>query len=163
MLTNISRLGMIQIYYLFVNDSNGPEILTKHNITCTRKSRPFHNLRGYCCMFFPLRIDAAHPSIVCDPVNSQHVGRRPSVHRMRVGITAEIVKAGYHRILEPFIHDVLAPKITHSILHPFEVRNLHAAGIGHDVSNYEDALLVQNLIAGRGGWAFRSFTQNLAL
>ena len=56
MSTIISGLGMVQIYYLFLNDPNGPEILAKHNITCTGKSRPFHNLQGYCCMFFPLRI-----------------------------------------------------------------------------------------------------------
>jgi hypothetical protein len=114
-------------------------------------------------MFFPSRINPAHPGIVGDAVDSQHVGCRPGVHGMRVGITAEVVKAGYHRILESFVDDGFSPKITHSILHPFEVRNCHAAGIRQNVGDYEDTFLVQNLVGGSGRWAIRSFSQNFAL
>ena len=35
-----------------LNNPSGPEILAKRNITRIRKSRPFHNLRGYCLRFF---------------------------------------------------------------------------------------------------------------
>jgi hypothetical protein len=52
MSTMISGFGMIQIYYRFLNDPSGPEILAKHNITCARKSRPFHNLGRYRVRFF---------------------------------------------------------------------------------------------------------------
>jgi hypothetical protein len=47
MSTIISGFGTIQIDYDFLNDPSGPEILAKPNITRTRKSRPFHNLRRY--------------------------------------------------------------------------------------------------------------------
>ena len=52
MSTIISGFATVQIDYPFLNDPSGPEILAKRNITRSRKSRPFHNLRRYCLYFF---------------------------------------------------------------------------------------------------------------
>ena len=52
MSTIISGFAVVQIEYRFLNNPSGPEIRAKRNITRTRKSRPFHNLRGIeVCVF----------------------------------------------------------------------------------------------------------------
>jgi hypothetical protein len=52
MSTIISGFATVQIDYRFLSDPSGPEILAKRNITRSRKSRPFHNLRGHCSCYF---------------------------------------------------------------------------------------------------------------
>src|SRR5713226_9269138 len=167
MSTIISRFAPDWLHYPFLSYPSEPEILAQTNISRSRKSRLFHNLRRHSLSFFrhayPSRINASHPGVVGDAVNGQHIGRSPRVHGMRVGIAAEVVKAGHHRVLKPFVDYALSPEITHSVLHPFEVRNSHAAGIRKDVGDYEDSLLVQNLVRRRGCWSISSFGQHLAL
>ena len=72
-------------------------------------------------MSFRSRVDASHARIVGHSVYSQHVCRRPRVNRVQVGITAEIIEAGYHRVLESLVDNVLAPEVSHSVLHPFKI------------------------------------------
>src|SRR5580765_2027674 len=97
------------------------------------ESKAFSRLRAHLFMFFRLRIYATHTRVVSDAVDCQHVGRSSRVDRMRIGITAQIIKARLHCVPESFVHNVFAPKISHSILDPFKIRDSHASGVGQDI------------------------------
>ncbi len=63
------------------------------------KSRLFHDLASKVNMFFPSRVYASHACVVCHAVNREHVSSRSGVYGMRVGVAAEVVKAGDHLLL----------------------------------------------------------------
>ena len=65
---------------------------------------------------------------------------------MGVRITAKIIEARDHLVLEPFVDNVLAPEVPHPILDPLKIRNRHAASISQNVRNHKDAFLVKNLV-----------------
>jgi hypothetical protein len=72
-------------------------------------------------MFFPSRIDASHARVIGHTVYRQHVRRGPGVDMVRIGITTQIIEARDHFVLEPFVHDILTPEVTHAILDPLEI------------------------------------------
>src|SRR6266850_3458666 len=114
-------------------------------------------------MFFPSRIDPSHACVIGHAVYRQHVSRSACVDRMSIRITAEIIEAGDHRILQALIDDILPPEISHSILYPFKIRNGDASGVSQNVGDHKDTFLVKYFVRrGRGG-PIRSFCQNLAL
>ena len=56
-----------------------------------------------------------------------------------------------HHLLEAAIHDLFCPEVAHAVLHPLEVGDRHAAGVGEDVGHDEDAFRLENLVGiGRG-------------
>src|SRR6185436_11615935 len=115
-------------------------------------------------MSFPSRISRIYPSharVVGHPVYSQHVGRGASVNRMRIGITAKIIKAGNHCFLKSLIDYVFPPKVSHPVLNPFKVRDSDASGVRENVRDHEDPLLMQYLIRRSRGGPIRSFREDL--
>ena len=67
-----------------------------------------------------------------------------------------------HLRLEALVHFVFLPEVAVAILHPLEVRRRHAAGVGEDVGDDEDAALVQVLVRVRRGRAVGPFGDDLA-
>ena len=82
---------------------------------------------------------------------------------MRIGIATEVVEAGHHRVLQSFIDDVFPPEITHTVLHPLEVRYGDATGIRENIRNYKYAFFIKNLIGVCRRGAISSFSQYSAL
>ena len=65
-------------------------------------------------------------------------------------------------ILQPFLNVRSFPEKTLRILHPFEVRHDHATGVGQDVWNDKDPLVLQHAIGLQCRWTVRSFGENPA-
>ena len=61
--------------------------------------KTFSQLSGKPSVFFPSRIDAAHPRIIGHAVNRQHVSSRPCINRMGIGVPAKVIKTRDHRIV----------------------------------------------------------------
>ena len=72
------------------------------------------------------------------------------------------VEAAHHDLFQPRIHQLFVPEEALPVLHPFEVGDRHAAGIGQNIRNHEDFLLRQNLVGDRRGGAVRAFAQDPA-
>ena len=60
------------------------------------------------------------------------------------------------------VDGLLVPEEALAVLHPLEVGNRHAAGVGQDIGNHEDILFRQNLVGQRSGGAVGAFAENLA-
>src|SRR5262249_49628742 len=89
----------------------------------TAEIKTFSRLSAVVFMFFRSRIDASHARIIGHAVYRQHVRCGACIDRMCIRITAKIVEAGYHLVLESFIDYVLAPEIAHAVLNPLKVRH----------------------------------------
>ena len=100
-------------------------------------------------MFFPSRIYASHTRVIGHSIYRQHVGCGPGIDGVLVGVAAQIIEARDHGLLQPLIDDVLPPEIAHPVLHPLEVADGDAAGVGEDVGDDEDPLVVEQRIGGR--------------
>src|SRR5215213_1171382 len=111
--------------------------------------KPFSLLSTLLFMFFRSRIDASHTGVIGHTVYRQHVRRGPGINRMGVGITAQIVEAGDHLVLESFVHHILGPEVSHAVLDPLKVRHGHAAGIRQNIGNHKHALLMKYLVRSR--------------
>src|SRR5262245_15326912 len=85
------------------------------------KSSPFHDLAPILFMFFRSRIEATHACIIGHTVYSEHVRRGPSINRMSISETTQIIEAGHHLVLQSFIHDVFTPEVSHAVLDPFKI------------------------------------------
>src|SRR5437762_3576163 len=124
--------------------------------------KTFSRLKASFYLFFPSRVYPSHPRIVGNAVDCQHVGRRSRIDGMGVGIATEVVEAGHHRVLQSFIDDVFPPEITHTVLHPLEVRYGDASSIRENIRNYEYPLFIKNLIGICSSGTISSFCQYLA-
>src|SRR2546423_236758 len=114
-------------------------------------------------MFFPSRIDPSHACVIGDAVYRQHESRSARVDRLSIRITAKIIEAGDHSILEALIDDILPPEISHSILYPFKIRDGDASGVSQNVGDHKDTFLMKYFVRRGGGGPIRSFSPDLAL
>src|ERR1043166_3831925 len=115
------------------------------------ESKAFSRLRAHLFMFFQSRrsrIYATHARVIGHPVDCQHVGCRPGVDRVRVGVPAQIIETCNHGVLESLVHHIFPPKIPHSVLHPLKIGDRDPTGVRQDVRNYEDAFLIENFVGG---------------
>ena len=111
-------------------------------------------------MFFRSRVDASHLRVIGHAVYREHVCRGPSIGRMSVCITAQIVEAGDHLVLQTFVHDVLAPEVSHAVLDPLKIGDSHPARIRQNVRDHENSLLVEDFVGGRGCRTIRAFREH---
>src|SRR6266581_218063 len=84
-----------------------------------------------------------------DAINGQHIGRDAIIHAIRLRIAYHFVEAVLHDIFEPLVDHAFAPKEALAVLHPFEIADRNAAGIGQDIRNHEYAFSVQRLVGAR--------------
>src|SRR5579864_3032649 len=98
------------------------------------------------------RVQAAEPVDGGHPLDRHHVGRDPEVHPVALRHGGHVLERMHHDALEPLVHGLLVPEVAAPVLHPLEVADGDAAGVGEDVGDYEDALLVEDTIgSGAGG------------
>ena len=71
-----------------------------------------------------------------------------------------VVEAVDHDLFQPLVHHVFIPEEPLAILHPFKIRNSHAAGVRQDVRNDEDFLFCQNRIGNGCRRSVRAFAKN---
>ena len=101
-------------------------------------------------MFFPSRIEAPHARIVGYPIYGQHVGRGPGIYRVGIGVPAQIIETGNHRVLKPLVYHVFAPEIAHPVLNPLKIGNGHPSRIRQNIRDNEDSFVMKNLVRRRG-------------
>ena len=75
----------------------------------------------------------------------------------------DVVEARHHNLFQLLVHLLLVPEIALPVLHPFEIRNSNAAGIGQNIGNHKDLLLGQNRIRDKRGRSVGAFAKNLCL
>ncbi|ETH22313.1 hypothetical protein L564_1785 [Bordetella pertussis CHLA-15] len=66
-----------------------------------------------------------------------------------------------HQALEPLVDLLLAPEEAGEVLHPLEVADRHAAGVGQHVGHHVDAVLAQDIVGFRGGRAVGALDHDL--
>src|SRR4051812_20544141 len=74
-------------------------------------------------------------------VQREHVRGGAIIHPgVLVGEADHGVEAGHHDLLEAIVDELFVPEEALAVLHPFEVRDRDAAGVGEDIWNDEDFL-----------------------
>src|SRR4030095_2876146 len=114
-------------------------------------------------MFFPSRIETSHAGVIGHAVYRQHVCCGPSVDRVSVSVTAQIIEAGNHLVLQSLVDYILAPEVAHAILNPLKIGHRYSTCIGQDVGDNEDALLMKDLISCSCRWTVCAFGQDFTL
>ncbi len=87
-----------------------------------------------------LGVDAAQLDGLRDAIERHHVGGGAIVDAVLFGIGDDGVEAFIHDLLQALIDQVLVPEEALAVLHPFEVGDGDAAGVGQNVGNHEDLL-----------------------
>src|SRR5438094_7640909 len=95
-------------------------------------------------------------------VDGQHVGSDAVIDAVVFGVRDDVVKALRHDVVEALVHFGLVPEVAHAVLNPLEVAGGHAAGVGEDVWDDEDALVSENLVGDCGGGPVGALAKNLA-
>ena len=80
-----------------------------------------------------LRIDAAQPVHRGDAADRQHVRRRAHVDLVLLRQLEHVGEAPAHDVGEPLVDRLFRPEVAAAILHPLEVRDRDAAGVGENV------------------------------
>src|ERR1017187_3238703 len=99
----------------------------------------------------PLGINAAQADGFGHAVERQHVSRSAVVHTVFEGVFHDRAEAIHHDFFEARVHQFLVPEKPLAVLHPFEVRDGDAAGIGQNVGNDKDLLVGREVVASWGG------------
>src|SRR5450755_994622 len=92
----------------------------------------------------PLRVDAPHSGCVCDPLDRDEVGTEAQRHLVPICLLAHLREGLLEDFLETDVDLVLFPEQGLEILHPFEVRDGDATGVGQDVGHDRDAAPLEN-------------------
>src|SRR5208337_2942661 len=85
------------------------------------------------------------------------------VHVVSFRIADNIVEALGQNAVQLFVDDRFLPEIALTVLNPLEVRSRHAAGVGQDVRDDEDALVGEHLVGDRGSGSIGAFTDDTRL
>src|SRR5688572_23788672 len=109
------------------------------------------------------RVDAPHAGVVGHAIDGQHVGCGPSIDLVLVSITTQIIETCDHCVLQPLVDDVLAPEVAHPVLNPLKIRDCNAAGVGQDVWDNENTILMQYFVCPCRCWPIGPFCQYFAL
>ena len=78
------------------------------------------------------------------------------------GIADDGVEAFDHDFLQALVDQLLVPEEALAVLHPLEVGDGDAAGVGQDIGDHEDFLLGENLVGERRGGTVGAFAEDLA-
>src|SRR5579885_348965 len=89
----------------------------------------------------PLGVDPPQLDRVDHPVQGHHVGRDAVVHVVGFGVVDHSIEGFDHNLLQPLVDRVLIPEEALAVLHPLEIGDRDAAGIGQNIGNDEDTLL----------------------
>src|SRR5207244_11494117 len=73
--------------------------------------KTFSRLKASFYLFFPSRVNPSHPRIVGNAVDCQHVGGRPRIDGMSIGIATEVIEACHQHVMRLFIQHVVPPEI----------------------------------------------------
>src|SRR6202050_2100634 len=68
-----------------------------------------------------------------------------------------------HDVFQALVDFAFAPEESLAILHPFEIADRDAAGIGQDVGDHENSLVIDDGIGGGGGGTVGAFAENAGL
>ncbi len=68
-----------------------------------------------------------------DAVDRQHVRRDAVIHAVSFGVAHHFVETVLHHVLQAFVHFAFAPEKSLAVLHPLEIADRDAAGIGQNV------------------------------
>jgi alkylhydroperoxidase family enzyme len=98
-----------------------------------------------------------------DALDRDDVGGDAHVDLVLDGCLQHRIERLAHLLLEPLVDVLLFPEISIAILHPLEVRRRHAAGVGEDVGDDEDAFVVQELVRVRCCRPVGAFRDDLGL
>src|SRR5436189_6071111 len=110
-----------------------------------------------------LRIDAARRGGLRNPLNGEAVGAEP--HR-NVAVLVDgpgLVERARDDVVQLRVHLGLLPEVLLEALHPFEVGDHDAAGVGEDVRKDDDALVLEDLVRARRDRAVRPLDDDLRL
>ena len=91
-------------------------------------------------------IDPTQPRVVGYPIYSEHVGRQARVDLVLISKADYVVEAAHHYLQQSGIYRLFVPEEAHSVLHPLEITNCHAARIRQNVRNNEDMLSRDDLV-----------------
>ena len=108
-------------------------------------------------------VDAALLGGVGYAVDGEHVGGDAVVDLVGFGVGEDVVEAVDHNALEALVDFGLGPEVAHAVLDPLEVACGDATGVGEDVGDDEDALLLEDIVGDDGGWAVGSFAEDAAV
>jgi hypothetical protein len=78
------------------------------------------------------------------------------------GVGHNIIETVHHDFFEPCVDKVFIPEEALTVLHPLEIGNGNAAGIGENIGDDEDAFVGENGVGDGRGRAVRAFAQDAA-
>src|SRR5215470_16104784 len=110
-----------------------------------------------------LREQAADQGGFGDAADSQDHGAGARRNVMFAHGFHHFVEGSGHDLLQAQIHFVGVPHQAFLVLHPFEVADRHAAGVGQNVRQHGDAAAGENLVGVRGGGAVGGFRDDAGL
>ena len=80
-----------------------------------------------------LGVDAAQLQRAGHAIDRQHVGGDTIIHPVRFRVAHHFIEAVLHHVLQALVHFALAPEKALAILHPLEIADGDAAGIGENI------------------------------
>src|ERR1035441_290727 len=95
------------------------------------------------------RVDSSQADSVGHAIEGQHVGRDAVVDVVLFGVLNHRVETLVHDLLQAAVHQLFVPEETLAILHPLEIGDGDAAGVGQDVGDYEDVFVSQDEVGQR--------------
>ena len=90
---------------------------------------------------------AADPFGFCDPIDGDGKRSRPHVYASALHLIGNTLVGGGHDIVQAGIHLFFVPAKHLDVLHPFEIGNRDASGVGKDVRHDADAPFIKNGMA----------------
>src|SRR5208283_3886395 len=82
---------------------------------------------------------------------------------MSFGVADDVFERRLHDGVQLLVHHRLFPEVALAVLHPLKIRSGHAARVGQNVGDDEDAFIGEDVVGGGGCRAVRAFGQNAAL
>src|SRR5207248_2458046 len=85
--------------------------------------------------------DASRPCCCRHAINRQDVSSHAEIYIVFLRGRVHVVERANHNFLELTVHVVLIPEQLLQVLHPLEIRDGYAAGVGQNVGNNEHAFI----------------------
>src|SRR5271169_4027562 len=82
---------------------------------------------------------------------------------MFLAVLHHVVEGGDLDGLEFVVHIVFRPEVAVAVLHPFEIGNRNATGIGQNVRDYKHAAVKQDVVCRRRGGTVGALGQDSSL
>src|SRR5690606_16397833 len=95
-------------------------------------------------------IDPAELERPGHPLDRDDVGRDAERHAVLLARVVDLVEGLVHHPVEAAVDAVEAPEVAVAVLDPLEVGDRHAAGVGEDVRDDDDAVLLEDGVGGGG-------------